>query len=296
MNLTHLQSFMAVAKLSSFSAAAEQLDISKGQLSRHVKSLEQVMGCQLMHRTTRRLSLTEAGQALYEKACEIDSLAHEAEQIIKDLTQDNCGKLKLTAPNELGNKLLHPMLGKFLAAYPQVRLELCFERSLQDIEFGSFDLGLRTTLAHSDNLIARFLGRIRYVLVASPEYLQSQSILHPNELQAHQLLSSGESEWLLTQQQDQLCEVAVAPIVRSSNYATTHLLTLSGLGIAMLPFYLVEEEVEKRNLVVLLPQWQIAPYELYMVYAKQRLYPKKLRDLQETIFQWFQDNPNYLIQ
>ncbi|MBJ6911794.1 LysR family transcriptional regulator, partial [Vibrio cholerae] len=82
---------------------------------------------------------------------------------------------------------LYPMLEKFLAAYPEVKLELCFERSLQDIEFGSFDLGLRTTLLHSENLIARFLGRIRYVLVAAPMYLQAQSILHPNELQSHQL-------------------------------------------------------------------------------------------------------------
>ncbi|EEO03237.1 LysR family transcriptional regulator [Vibrio cholerae] len=295
MNLTHLQSFMAVAKLGSFSAAAEQLDTSKGQLSRHVKSLEQMMGCLLMHRTTRRLSLTEAGQALYEKACEIDSLAYEAERIIKDLTQDNCGTLKLTAPNELGNKLLYPMLEKFLAAYPEVKLELCFERSLQDIEFGSFDLGLRTTLLHSENLIARFLGRIRYGLVAAPMYLQAQSILHPNELQSHQLLSSGESEWLFTLQPDHLCKVAVNPIVKSSNYATTRLLVLNGLGIARLPFYLIEEEVRKRDLIAILPQWQISPYELYMVYAKQRLYPKKLRDLQEAIFQWFQSHPNYLI-
>ena len=82
MNLTHLQSFMLVAKMHSFSAASEQLGASKGLVSRHVKSLEDEMGCQLLHRTTRRVSMTEAGHALYGKACEIERLANEAGRLV----------------------------------------------------------------------------------------------------------------------------------------------------------------------------------------------------------------------
>lgn len=96
---------MLVAKMHSFSAASEQLGASKGLVSRHVKSLEDEMGCQLLHRTTRRVSMTEAGQALFGKACEIERLANEAGRLVQDLTQDSCGTLKFTAPTELGQKI-----------------------------------------------------------------------------------------------------------------------------------------------------------------------------------------------
>lgn len=294
MNLTHLQSFMLVAKMHSFSAASEQLGASKGLVSRHVKSLEDEMGCQLLHRTTRRVSMTEAGQALFGKACEIERLANEAGRLVQDLTQDSCGTLKFTAPTELGKKLLSPMLLQFIAEYPQVKLELCFEQNIQDVEFGKFDLALRTSIAHSDNLIARYLGRIRHVLVVSPAHPAAAEVRHPDDLRHYRLLSSGETQWVFEPLAGDSLTLTFEPALCSSNYATTHQLTLSGTGIASLPYYLVEEDIAQHKLTLLVPQWQCYPHELYMVYAKQSHYPKKLRDLQHKLQTWCETHSKYV--
>lgn len=294
MNLTHLQSFMMVVKMQSFSAASEQLEASKGLVSRHVKALEDELGCQLLYRTTRRVSMTEAGQTLYAKACEIDRLAAEAERLVQDLTEDDCGRLRFTAPTELGKALLAPLLIPLMANFPQVRFEFCFEQDIQDVEFGQFDLALRTTLKYSDNLVAKYLGRISHVLVAAPGYLAAADLVNPADLPQYPLLSGGETQWTLEHAAGESVTQGFEPAVISSNYATNHLLALSGQGIACLPYYLVQQDIAQQKLLRLLPEWYLYPYDLYMVYAKQSHYSKKLRQLQQALLQWCAANPEFI--
>ncbi|MGL5490427.1 MAG: LysR family transcriptional regulator [Shewanella sp.] len=263
-------------------------------LSRHVKALEDELGCQLLYRTTRRVSMTEAGQTLYAKACEIDRLAGEAERLVQDLTEDDCGRLRFTAPTELGKALLAPLLIPLMANFPQVRFEFCFEQDIQDVEFGQFDLALRTTLKHSDNLVAKYLGRISHVLVAAPGYLSAADLVNPADLPHYPLLSGGETQWALEHAAGESFTLGVEPAVISSNYATNHLLALGSQGIACLPYYLVHEDITQQKLLRLLPEWYLYPYDLYMVYAKQSHYSKKLRQLQQSLLQWCAANSEFI--
>ncbi|MEE2029073.1 HTH-type transcriptional regulator DmlR [Shewanella oneidensis] len=238
--------------------------------------------------------MTEAGQTLYVKACEIDRLASEAERLVQDLTEDYCGRLTFTAPTELGKALLEPLLIPLMAHFPQVRFEFCFEQDIQDVEFGQFDLALRTTLKHSDNLVAKYLGRICHVLVAAPAYLLSADLINLQDLPLYSLLSGGETQWTLEHAAGESLTLGFEPAIISSNYATSHLLALSGQGIACLPYYLVHEDIAQHKLVRLLPEWQSYPHDLYMVYAKQSHYSKKLRQLQQLLLQWCADNPTFI--
>lgn len=297
MNLTHLQSFLKVAQLGGFSAAAEVLDVSKGMVSRHIGSLEESLQCKLFNRTTRRVTLTEPGKELLEKALQIESIAGQAQQNIHNLTQETTGTLKFTAPGELGRVVCKEVIQDFMTQYPKVNLSLSFSRQIKDVEFGEFDVALRAYEQVPDNLVAKNFGYAKNIIVASPQWLENNPISNVNELQNVNCIQdnyrSHWNRWELVTKDGEKMFIQTNSNLACSDYIDTRLLATLGLGVANLPRYVVEDELRQKRLVQLFPSWYSNVHRLHLIYAKQRYYPKKIRGFIDLILQWREMHPHW---
>jgi len=297
MNLMHLQSFLKVAQLGGFSAAANVLDVSKGMISRHVCSLEASLQCKLFNRTTRSVRLTESGKELLEKALQIELIAAQAQQNIHDLTQETTGALKFTAPGELGRIICKAVIQDFVTQYPKVNLSLSFSRQIKDVEFGEFDVALRADEQLPDNLIARDFGYTKNIIVASPEWLKNNPVANVRDLQQVNCIQDSQradwNKWQLFSEEGATEQIQTHSNLASCDYADTRLLATLGLGVANLPRYVVEEALNQGHLIDLFPTWSSSVHRLHLVYAKQRYYPKKIRHFTDAILRWRAAHPHW---
>jgi len=297
MNLTHLDTFLKVAKLRSFSAAAAQLNVSKGLVSRHIKALETDLNSTLLHRTTRSVTVTEAGNTLLNTALQIEGLTFKARRNIESLQKEDCGHIKFTAPSSLYQKFCTSLIPEFNASYPNVDIHLEFSTALMDIEFGEFDVALRANDQLPSNVIAKPVGAMINILVASPEWAEKKPINSPYELtEVESLQNSLNSEW---NQWALICEdnnhaiIDTKGTISSSNYGALKALAIAIMGVANLPIPIVEDSLKRGELVRVLPQWHTTPHYFYLVYARQKQYPKKLTDFINSIFVWRTKNAHW---
>ncbi len=298
-NLTHLQTFISVASSGGFSAAAETMDVSKGLVSRHIQLLERELATRLFHRTTRRVSLTEAGEALLVQARQIQHLACQAELQIRDLTQECSGTLKITAPVELGRVLCRDIIPRFHNDFPKVDLVLDFDPDAKDIEAGEFDIALRAGEPLPDNVVARDFGIIRNVLVAAPAYLYSKDKIDCcDELSdASLILSCYRSEW----NQLTLCNgvdrttLDVKSSIYTNSYTSALELVLAGMGIASLPLYQVESQINASTLLRVLPAYSLPVHRLSLIYSGQRIMPRKIVMFNRYIMDWQKDHKHFFM-
>ena len=197
MNLSYLQSYCAVINSGSFAAAADALLVSKGLVSRHVQHLEADLGVVLLHRTTRVIRMSEAGQKLYNEAQKIFSIATQVQRDITDLTQEASGLLRFTASVSIGDRIIQDVLPAFREQCPEVVLELNFSNRALDLASGENDIALRAFETLSDLAVAKSIGKIRNVLVASPRYLAGRTeLISINQLSEHNcILSSHQERW-----------------------------------------------------------------------------------------------------
>lgn len=297
MNLMHLQSFLKVAQLGGFSAAANELDVSKGMISRHVCSLEASLQCKLFNRTTRSVTLTESGKELLEKALQIEFIANQAQQNIHDLTQETTGTLKFTAPGELGRIICKDVIPEFVTQYPKVNLSLNFSRQIKDVEFGEFDVALRADEQVPDNLVARDFGYTKNIIVASPQWVTDNPVSNVRDLQQVNCIQdshrSGWNKWQLLSRAGEREHIQTHSNLACADYADTRLLATLGLGVANLPRYVVEEDLKQGRLIHLFPMWSSTVHRLHLIYAKQRYYPKKIRSFTDAILRWRTAHPHW---
>ncbi|MDD9174443.1 LysR family transcriptional regulator [Aliivibrio finisterrensis] len=298
MNLTYLQTFLVVAEESSFTKAAEILDVSKGLVSRHVQRLEETLNTKLFHRTTRSISLTEVGEELYTKAKQIQLLAIEAEMRIKDLTQEVSGDLKVTAPIEFGRALCRHIIPSFRELYPKINLVLDFGPMKKKIESGDFDVAFRAYDELPNDVVAKDLGFIRNVLVSSASYVKNyeQNVIEDIH-RCDFILNSQNERWnqLELIKGKQKYNVEVTGTLSSNTYSSILELVLQGVGIASLPYYLVEELLESNELIQVFPEWSVKAHKFSMVYAQRRVTPKKLVTFNQVVTQWLESNHLYTI-
>ena len=236
MDITHLASFYEVVLRGSFSAAADALGVSKGMLSRHVSALESALNAQLLQRTTRRLSLTEAGRVLHQQAGEIFALAREAEEGIRALTEEDSGRLRFTCPVSTGDRMVSELLARFAEFCPGVQVELNFTNAMIDMSQGENDIALRAMELIPDNLVALPLGRLKDVVVASPALLAREGIpATPYELGGRSCLLQGHNpdweQWHFRQGEEE-AHILVQGRVRANHYSTLLQLARAGMGWA----------------------------------------------------------------
>ncbi|MFQ2732021.1 LysR family transcriptional regulator [Aeromonas caviae] len=299
MDITHLASFYEVVQRGSFSAAADALGVSKGMLSRHVSALESALNAQLLQRTTRRLSLTEAGRVLHQQAGEIFALAREAEEGIRALTEEDSGRLRFTCPVSTGDRMVSELLARFAELCPGVQVELNFTNAMIDMSQGENDIALRAMELIPDNLVALPLGRLKDVVVASPALLAREGIpATPYELGGRSCLLQGHNpdweQWHFRQGEEE-AHILVQGRVRANHYSTLLQLARAGMGFAKCPLMLVEASLARGELVAVLTEWQTGLHPIHVLHAQQRRVPRKIRLFKQVLAQWFAERPHFLL-
>jgi DNA-binding transcriptional LysR family regulator len=279
--LQDLAVFVAVAETEGFSAAARRLGVSKALVSTAVLRLEQRLGVRLLHRTTRRLSLTEAGAAALPHAQRSLLAAADAEEAASQLLTSPRGTLRVNAPMSFG--LLHvvPALGAFARTYPEISVDLVLDDRLLDLVEGGFDLAVRIGTLQDSALIAQRVGRSRNVIVAHPEYVaRAGEPATPAELAKHAALiyslSPTGSRWTLTRGARSETVRVRGPLQATSSLALRQAL-LEGLGLARIPHFVVGDDLARGRLVQLLPDWELPELGIFTLTAGRDQVPRKTR-------------------
>ena len=272
--------FVRVAELGSFTKAADELGISKAAASKYVTRLEQRLSARLLHRTTRRLGLTEAGEALYARSRSALAELAEAENDVAQLTGKPRGLLRVTAPSYFGVTMLAPRLGEFHERCPDVGLDLDLSERIVDIVKERFDVAIRISSMPDSNLVATRLMPCPTALVASPAYLKRRGTpTTPADLAAHAGIgySIVKSPNVLSFRgpRGRAIAVTVQSSIRCNNDFFIKQLALDGLGLAFFPRFFVEGEIASGRLVQVLADYPGPELSLNALYETRRhLLPK----------------------
>jgi DNA-binding transcriptional LysR family regulator len=276
-----VQVFVRVADAGSFIRAAEQLDASNAAVTRQVAALEKHVGARLLHRTTRRISLTSSGEAFLEKARQILADVAEAESIAGERRADPAGMLRLSAPLSFGIAHLSRLLPAFRARYPKLRLDIDLSDRVVDLVVDGVDVALRIARQPSENLVARRIAPVRLVLCAAPLYLERRGTpKHPSELAQHDTLSysylSAGDTWQFSRTGETVA-VRIDPAVHATNGELLRELALAGGGVILQPSFIVGSDLMRGTLVHVLPEWKMHELALYAVYLSARHLSPKVR-------------------
>lgn len=284
--LPELIGFYQVAKLGGFTAAAEELNLSKAQLSKQVARLETLLKVQLFHRTTRKIVLTNEGKHLLRYAEGIVNLSQAAVEEIENLSLTDGGIIRITAPSSLGDWFAPSLLKVFAEELPFLKVEIDLSNMKRNLVEENYDFALRAMDETDPTLIARYIGHIKDVIVSAPDYKKTEK---PEELKNYPaLVHSHEQLWntwkLQKGKQDTVVEIQGN--YSCTSYATTRLLALEGLGIARIPLYLVESDLKEGGLVQFCSEYTIATHPLYLVYPSTRYRSRKHEKVRDLILSW----------
>lgn len=264
--------FAMVAECGSFTGAAKRAGLPKSSVSQRISQLEQLLGLRLINRTTRQLNLTFAGERYLVHCQEMLQASERATTAIERLRDNPSGRLRITSPAGIGATLLARFNTAFHQAYPGVTLEVSVSDQLHDIVQDGYDIALRTGQPQDSSLIGRRIGYCERVLVASPDYLaQFVAIEHPQQLAEHRCIAhQAWSEWLL--KKDEEYYRWLLPLIHmTDNLVYARECALQGAGMTLLPRFLCGEWLASGELVEVLPEWQVAGNELWLVYPSRKL-------------------------
>ncbi len=296
-DLARIRAFVQVFDAGGFSAAARQHGRSKALLSKYVSDLEDYLGVRLMNRTTRKLSLTEAGEAYYREASQLLQQLDDLDASILDQTAAPRGLLRVSAPRNFGEMILAPAIFDFLAEQPDVRLDLRLEDRFVDLVDEGIDVALRISAAPDSSLIARRLADMHHSVVASPAYLDAHAEPRvPEDLRNHAVIVdtnlAGQANWRFTVE-GQTVSVHVNGPVRVNSPLAARDAALAGLGVALLPGYLAEPMIAAGRLRPILAGHIPTGASLMAVYPHRRHLAGKVRALIDHLVKWFDTHPVY---
>lgn len=279
--LSDLGVFAAVAEAQGFSAAARRLDVSKAMVSTAVARLESRLGVRLFHRTTRKLSLTEAGSAALAPTQRALAAAREAEEAATQQRASPRGTLRLTAPMSFGLLHVAPALSAFAAKCPDLRVDLVLDDRFVDLVEGGFDVAVRIGTLPDSSLVAQRISRNRNVLVASRGYVdRAGAPRNPKELARHAALvysvSPTAGAWTLRSGKRQET-VRVQGVLQANNSLALREAALQGLGIARVPLFTVAAELKSKRLVRILPAWESPEQGIFCITTSRDYQPRKTK-------------------
>lgn len=271
-----MQLFVRVAELESFSRAAETLGLPRGSVSRQIQALEASLGARLLHRTTRRVQLTQDGMVYYERARDLLTNLDELDSLFLHDPASVSGRLRVDMPVSVAKKLVIPRLPAFLQQYPGIEVELSSSDRLVDVVREGFDCVVRVGQLKDSGLVARPLGRLTMVNCASPGYLTRFGYPHTlDDLATHALVhyavnlgtrpqgfevwSDNETRWVKT-----------GGVLTVNSTETYHAACVAGLGIIQVPRVGVKEALRSGALVDILPQYRAAPMPVSLIYPHRR--------------------------
>jgi DNA-binding transcriptional LysR family regulator len=287
-----MSAFVAVVEQGSFARAAERLDVSTSSLSRLVADLESHLGARLLNRTTRRLSLTDAGQAYYERCVQLLADLSEAEAIAGQSAAAPRGRIKLTCSVAIGLQRLAPAFASFVARYPEVHFEAVVVDRMVDLVEEGVDLAIRVGAVGSDRLVARRLGQMQLIVCAAPTYLAAHGTPQlPADLERHSLItyaySPAPNQWRLTDGAGAVHLVKAAGALHSNSGDINVASAAAGLGIVMEPDFIVGPLLADGRLVALLPDYRGPRGDIWAVYPSRRHLSAKVRLFVEHVARHF---------
>ena len=285
--LDDLLVFAAVAEAEGFSAAARRLGVSKSMVSGAVARLEARLGVRLLQRTTRRLSLTEAGLAALPHVQQARIAAQDAEEAAVSLLTSPRGALRVNAPMSFGVLHVAPALGVFASAYPEVQVDLVLDDRVLDLVGGGFDLAIRIGALADSSLVASTIGRNRNVLVAHADYLARAGVPRdPSDLAAHAALvyslSATGATWSLSRGGRSESVKVRGPLKANSSTALREAV-LQGLGIARLPMFVAGQDLAEGRLQQVLPEWSLPEQGIHLLTAARGQQPRKVTAFAEFL-------------
>ena len=276
-DLNDLLFFAEVVDRGGFAAAGRALNLPKSKLSRRVAELEARLGVRLLQRTTRKLSLTQAGEIYHRYCVAMREQAEAADEAVAHVQTEPRGTVRITCPLTLAHTTIGPLLPRFLAAHPQVRIEMQVANRVVDLVEEGVDVALRvrSNLDDSGSLVARNLGETKGVLVASPQLLQRFGAPHDVESLRNlptvaMSAADGRASWHLLGPRGAAFELQHHPVYTADDLFTLKFAVLQGTGMCVLPDYLCSEELRHGALVPVLPGWAPRVGMVLAVFASRR--------------------------
>ena len=287
-----VSAFAKVVELGSFARAAERLSVSTSAVSRQVSDLEAHLDVRLLNRTTRKLSLTEAGQAFYERSVQLLADLEEAESSVRAAAVLPKGTLRLTCGVSFGVRYLAPAIAEFAARHPQMLFDLDLSDRAVDLVEEGFDLAIRIGLIGHQGLVSRRIGWTRAVCCASPTYVARRGApATPEELAQHECLTYTHvpvpNTWQFESRDGTQRSVRITPRHRANNGRMLAALAVAGMGVLFEPDFIVAPEVRAGRLVRLLPGYEPARSPIAAVYPSRRHLSAKVRTFVEFLAERF---------
>lgn len=282
--LSYMRLFVEVARTRSFRKAADALDMPNSTVSRHIAELEKAIGLRLLHRSTRKVELTEAGEVYFRRCQNIVEEARMAHESLLDVVERPSGTLRVSMPVDLATGYLAPILRDFAAAYPLIRFEFDLTPRRVDLQAEPFDLAIRMGPPPTtpSTLVARQIALVPRYLYAAPSYLeQAPPLAHPNDLVHHVLCvaqgamkQQGVSRTFYRGEES--VEVMIEARFAMNSVGLSRSLAVLGVGIAALDSELTREDVATGRLRRVLPDWSLAPVQVHAI-TETRLLPARTR-------------------
>jgi DNA-binding transcriptional LysR family regulator len=286
MELSVLQTFVDVVRQGNFAAVARERNVDPSSISRAIAGLEEELGIRLFQRTTRKLSPTEAGMTYFER---IESLVEEMQQAIAiaaDVSGQPKGTLRVTASVAFGCQCIVPLLPDFAKLYPDLTVDLLLTDNVVDFFAERVDIAIRLGILADSSLIAQQLMQTHYIVCASPAYLKkSGPLIKPDDITQHNCLlfplPGFRSRWIFKSADGALSEVPVSgKTVISSGIALQHC-AIAGMGVALLPNWLVSQDLQSGRLIDIFPNYDVTATEFHtaawLVYPSRAYVPLKVR-------------------
>lgn len=294
--LTAMGVYVCVVEFKSFSIAANELDISSSSVSKQISQLENHVGAKLLQRTTRRLYVTEVGEAYYQKCLSILSQVNEAENLVSTLQGSTSGKLKITCNMTFGQLQLSQAIPEFMQRYPDVTIDVTLDDRPPDLMRDGFDLAIRISDPQlpDSSMIAREIAKVSLFICATPEYLaQKGTPVEINELDQHNCLifvHAANADVWSAQKKQQNTSVKVSGDLRANNSLVIRSSALQHRGIANLAGFVISRFAQTGELVRVFPDYAPEELSIFAVYPDRQYTPPKVKLFIEFFQQWLKEN------
>jgi DNA-binding transcriptional LysR family regulator len=291
-----MDKFIRVVEAGSISGAAGRLGVAKSAVSRRLRELEEHLGVELFHRTTRKMTLTESGRMYYHQAVRILDDVHEAEAVTSQAHGQLSGTLKVALPMSFGLLHLGPAINEFIQAHPHIEFDLDFnDRSVDLIQEG-FDLAIRIARLPDSSLIARRLASMEAVLCASPAYLERHGTpQQPEDLVQHRCLVysliPNYETWHFRDADGKLHTARIHSYIKATNGEYLRDAAVSGLGVSLVPSFIAYRDIERGALVPLLTEFRPPQLDIHALYPPTRHLSHRVRAFVDFLVQRFAGTP-----
>ncbi|WGE36689.1 LysR family transcriptional regulator [Actinobacillus genomosp. 1] len=295
--LNAINLFCRVIETQSFTQAAQLEQISLAMASKLIAQLEEHLNVRLLHRTTRKITPTEAGLLYYQRCLPILNELKDAENSVSNITSTLQGKITISLPMDFGSRFVAPYLGQFMTTYPNIQLNIEFSDRRVDVVAEGYDLVLRIGALEDSSIVAKRIARSELVLLASPEYLAKHGTPENlAQLAEHTcLIYENHQQWQFTDGDQKVKIKPNAHVISNNGYALLQM-TKAGQGIVNLPLFLAKEEISAGKLVEILPQYTQHSIDISILYPHRRYLSPKVKVLIEFLANLMQERHQYLVK